>query len=603
MPDFNALGLKSDLLKAIEALGFKEPMPIQEAVIPVLIENPTDLVGLAQTGTGKTAAFGLPVLHHIDAGLKQTQALILCPTRELCLQITKDLNSFSTFLPDMRITAIYGGASIDGQIKELNKNPQIIVATPGRLQDMMRRGKVDFSDLRWVVLDEADEMLDMGFQEDVETILAAMPAERNILLFSATMPAEVERILNRYMKKPVIKSMGQRNSGTANVRHSYYLVHAKDRYSALKRLVDFHPAIYAIVFCRTRVETQEVADMLMKDGYNAAALHGDLSQSQRDHVMGHFRQGSLQLLVATDVAARGLDVNNLTHVINYSLPDEAETYVHRSGRTGRADKNGLCVSLVNMRERGKIRMIEKQLAQPIPKAKVPTGRQVCEKQLFNYIDRLEKVEVNHEEIDAFMPIVFKKLEFMEREELLKRFVSLAFNRFLDYYRDAADLNVDESSSSPRDRYKERDRDRGDRDGGREDRGRNPRRGAREHNDEGFQKMFISLGRKDSVNPGSLIGIINQITRSRDVRIGRIKLMDSYSFVDIDERAIDMVQQAFGNKKMNPDGIRIETVNEQSGGGGRDFKRDRDSGGGRKERKKKYEKEPRKDKGKRKPKKG
>jgi len=375
--------------------------------------------------------------------------------------------------------------------------------------------------------------------------------------------------------------MGQRNSGTANVRHSYYLVHAKDRYSALKRLVDFHPSIYAIVFCRTRVETQEVADQLMSDGYNAAALHGDLSQAQRDHVMGHFRQGSLQLLVATDVAARGLDVNNLTHVINYSLPDEPETYVHRSGRTGRADKNGLCVSLVNMRERGKIRMIEKQLAQPIPKAKVPTGRQVCEKQLFNYIDRLEKVEVNHDEVDSFMPVVFRKLEHMDRDELLKRFVSLAFNRFLDYYRDAPELNVDESASSPRDRYKERDRDR-DRGGDRDDRGRN--------------------------HPGSLIGIINQITRSRDVRIGRIKLMDSYSFVDVDERAVEMVLQAFGNKKMNPDGIRIETVNEQSGeprsGGKRDRGNDRGNDQGndrRKERKKKYSKESSKDKGKRRPK--
>ncbi|MDP3462895.1 MAG: DEAD/DEAH box helicase, partial [Bacteroidales bacterium] len=428
MPNFQELGLNPDLQKAVEALGFIEPMPVQAAVIPTLLENPTDLVGLAQTGTGKTAAFGLPVLQHIDATLRQIQAVILCPTRELCMQITRDLTSFAVFMPKMKIIPIYGGASIDVQLKQLYDRPQIIVATPGRMNDMIRRGKVDFSHVKWAVLDEADEMLDMGFQEDVDTILQEMPEEKHTLLFSATMPDEVERILNKYMKNPVIKTVGERNSGTANVKHIYYLVHAKDRYAALKRLADFNPNVYAIVFCRTRIETQEIADSLIRDGYNADALHGDLSQSQRDHVMKRFRSGNLQLLVATDVAARGLDVNNLTHVINYNLPDEPEVYIHRSGRTGRADKTGICISIINLREKSKIKLIERKVGREFAMAKIPTGVQVCEKQLFNHIDSMEKVLVNHEEIDSFLPVIYRKLEWMDREEIIKRFVSLEFNR-------------------------------------------------------------------------------------------------------------------------------------------------------------------------------
>jgi len=548
MPTFNDLGLKPELLKAVETLGFNEPMPIQAAVIPELLQEKTDLVGLAQTGTGKTAAFGLPLLHHVQE-IAQTQALILCPTRELCLQITRDLESFSQFMPKIAITAVYGGSSIDNQIKALSKNPQIVVATPGRLQDLMRRRKIDLSKISWVVLDEADEMLDMGFQEEVDLILESIPKERNILLFSATMPAEVERILAQYMHSPVVKSMGKRNSGTANVRHSYYLVHAKDRYQALKRIVDFHPSIYGIIFCRTRIETQQIADQLINDGYNAGALHGDLSQSQRDHVMNHFREANLQLLVATDVAARGLDVNNLTHVINYSLPDEPETYVHRSGRTGRADKTGVCISLAHMREKGRIRQIEKQLSQPIAQAKIPTGIQVCEKQLFNYIDRLENVEVNHEEVEAYLPVVFRKLEWMSREELIKRFVSLAFNRFLDYYRDAPDLNVDES----RNRYED------------ERPGRSKKKSFRERSggqEAGFTKLFFSMGKKDKIKPNNLIGLINQVTRSRDVRIGHIKLMDNFSFVDIDDQSVELVMSAFANKKLNPEKVRVERASER-----------------------------------------
>ncbi len=572
MPNFQEIGLNPDLLKAVEALGFKEPMPVQAAVIPALLENPTDLVGLAQTGTGKTAAFGLPVLQHLDPDLRKTQAVILCPTRELCLQITKDLTNFAAFMPKIKIIPIYGGASIEVQIKHLYDNPQIIVATPGRMNDMIRRGKIDFSSVRWAVLDEADEMLDMGFQEEVDTILSEMPATKHTLLFSATMPSQVERILNKYMTNPVIKTVGQRNTGTANVKHVYYLVHAKDRYPALKRIADYYPNIYAIVFCRTRRETQEIADSLIRDGYNADALHGDLSQSQRDHVMNRFRHRNLHMLVATDVAARGLDVTDLTHVINYNLPDELDTYIHRSGRTGRADKTGISVSIINMKEKGKIRVIEKQVGREFAKAKIPTGVQVCEKQLFNQIDRMEKVEINHAEIDSFLPVIFRKLEWMDREEIIKRFVSLEFNSFLEYYKDAQDLNVDESRSRDdfgagtttrerrgkaegRDkdvRIGEKRRDFGDRDS---------RKGSRSSGK--FQRMFISVGRKDHINnPPNLIGLINEITRSRDVNIGRIDISDAYSFLEIDSEQIAMVMDSFGNSRMNPKGVRIEPAGDR-----------------------------------------
>ena len=439
--DFN---LNPAILKAIDELGFKEPMPIQAEVLPILLNQRTDLVGLAQTGTGKTAAFGLPLLQNIDASKRCVQALVLCPTRELCMQISKDLLSYAKYMPEVMIVPVYGGASIEQQFKALAKKPQIIVATPGRLQDMIRRNRVDFSNVQWMVLDEADEMLDMGFQEDVDAILEYMPDEKNILLFSATMPVEVEKILNHYMKDPVRISIGQRNSGTSNVRHNYYLIRANDRYLALKRLIDYFPSIYGIVFCRTKLETQEVADSLIHDGYNAASLHGDLSQAQRDLVMSHFRQGFTQILVATDVAARGLDVNNLTHVINYNLPDDIDTYVHRSGRTGRADKTGICISLVHVKEKHKVKAIEKQIKQPFERAMIPTGKQVCEKQLFRHIDNLENVDIMRDDIDDYLPIVFRKLNWLSREELITRIVALNFNRFLDYYKDAKDLNVDDT---------------------------------------------------------------------------------------------------------------------------------------------------------------
>lgn len=557
MLNFQELGLNPQLVEAVEALGFKEPMPVQAAVIPALIEKPTDLVGLAQTGTGKTAAFGLPVLHHINPAKKKVQALVLCPTRELCLQISKDIRSFSQFIPSIRVSAVYGGASIELQIKQLAEGPQIVVATPGRLNDMIRRKKVDLSQVEWVVLDEADEMLDMGFQEEVDTILEQTPDEKHTLLFSATMPEEVERILAKYMTDPVVKTVGKRNTGTANVKHIYYMVQAKDRYAALKRLADFNPRIYAIIFCRTRIETQEIADSLIRDGYNADSLHGDLSQAARDNVMNRFRNKTLQMLVATDVAARGLDVNDLTHVINYNLPDDTEVYIHRSGRTGRADKTGICISIINLKEKFKIRQIEKKINREFGKAKIPTGFQVCEKQLFHHIDRMENVEIDSE-IESFLPVIYRKLEWMDREEIIKRFVSLEFNRFLEYYRDARDLNVEDDN---REREPRGERgERGER-GDRGKRGDRPDREPRSSNGD-FTRLFMSIGRKDKVLPPQIIGLINEVTRSREIRIGRIDIMDNFSFVEVDTKSVGKILKAFGNENANPKGVRIEKASER-----------------------------------------
>ena len=530
--DFN---LNPAILKAIDELGFKEPMPIQAEVLPILLNQRTDLVGLAQTGTGKTAAFGLPLLQNIDASKRCVQALVLCPTRELCMQISKDLLSYAKYMPEVMIVPVYGGASIEQQFKALAKKPQIIVATPGRLQDMIRRNRVDFSNVQWMVLDEADEMLDMGFQEDVDAILEYMPDEKNILLFSATMPVEVEKILNHYMKDPVRISIGQRNSGTSNVRHNYYLIRANDRYLALKRLIDYFPSIYGIVFCRTKLETQEVADSLIHDGYNAASLHGDLSQAQRDLVMSHFRQGFTQILVATDVAARGLDVNNLTHVINYNLPDDIDTYVHRSGRTGRADKTGICISLVHVKEKHKVKAIEKQIKQPFERAMIPTGKQVCEKQLFRHIDNLENVDIMRDDIDDYLPIVFRKLNWLSREELITRIVALNFNRFLDYYKDAKDLNVDDTREGKSSGSKEK----------------------KQHDDSNMVRLFFGLGKRDHIKPNSLIGKINDVTRTKDINIGHIDLMENYSFVAVDGDHAQFVVDCFADPMKNKDGLRVE----------------------------------------------
>ena len=541
MSQFTDFGLNPALLKAIKELGFENPMPIQEQTIPVLLEQEVDFVGLAQTGTGKTAAFGLPLLNKIDDTQRSVQALILCPTRELCMQITRDLRSYAKYIPEILIVPVYGGASIELQFKDLAKKPQIIVATPGRLRDMIRRNRVDFSNVKVMILDEADEMLNMGFQEEVDDILEYMPKQRNTWLFSATMPKEVEAILNKYMTDPVKVAVGERNSGTANVDHKYYMMAAKDRYSVLKRIIDYTPAIYGIIFCRTKLETQEIADNLIQDGYNAAALHGDLSQGMRDNVMDHFRKRSLQLLVATDVAARGIDVKELTHIINYNLPDDIETYVHRSGRTGRADQRGICISLINLREKGKIKRIEKIVGRPFERAMIPTGKEVCEKQLFNHIDRIEHVDINREDIDDYLPVIFRKLEWMSREELITRMVALNFNRFLDYYKDAVDLNVDEH-----DEKKER----------------KERKKERDHQDETMTRLYFGMGKNDHVLPQKIIGKINDVTRSKNIPIGRIDLYGDYSYVDVDQSFVDLILECFADPRNNPRGIVVEVAKEQ-----------------------------------------
>jgi ATP-dependent RNA helicase DeaD len=531
MITFKETGLAQEILDAIAEMGFENPTPVQEQTIPVLLETKTDLVALAQTGTGKTAAFGLPVLQLIDVKSKDIQSLVLCPTRELCLQIVKDITNFSKYLKGFKVVAVYGGASIVGQMKELRDNPHMVVGTPGRINDLIRRKVLKLAGIKWLVLDEADEMLNMGFKDDLDTILAETPENRQTLLFSATMPKEIERIANNYMHEPERISIGKRNVSAENVKHIYYMVHAKDKYEVLKRIADLNPNIYGIVFCRTRMETKEVADKLMQDGYNADALHGDLSQAQRDYVMSRFRSTHLQILVATDVAARGLDVNDLTHVINYNLPDDLEVYVHRSGRTGRAGKSGVSISIIHMRETGKIRDLERMTSKKFERNMVPGGKEICEKQLFNLIGKVENVEVNNEQIDQYLPDIYKKLEWMSREELIKQFVSVEFNRFLTYYEKAADLNVYEREQHQR-------RDGRDFDNRRERGGDNRRERDNDNRSRSniqFSRFHITIGSKDNINPGNLIAIINKTVKVRNIEIGKIDIMRKFSFFDADSR--------------------------------------------------------------------
>ena len=538
MKTFSELGIDARVLKAIEELGFERAMPVQEEVIPVLLEKETDLVALAQTGTGKTAAFGLPLINKIDSNNLIPEALILCPTRELCIQIANDLKSYAKYIETFKVIPIYGGANIETQMRQLSRGVNVIVATPGRMLDLMRRGKINLSNIKYAVLDEADEMLDMGFQDELNEILKETPRTKNTWLFSATMPTQVEKIARGYMNKPVEITVGSRNSGSDNVKHYCYLVHAKDRYLALKRIADYYPDIYAIIFCRTRRETQEVADWLIKDGYNADALHGDLSQVQRDNVMNKFRVRNLQMLVATDVAARGLDVIDLTHVINYNLPDEIEAYTHRSGRTGRADKSGISIAITNMREKHKIKDIERQLGKSFKMAKIPNGKEVCEKQLFHMIDKMEKVAVKEEEITDFLPVIYKKLEELSKEDLIKRFVSVEFNRFLTYYRNAPDLNVSEKGNE---------------------------RSGKPETSEGFARLFINLGKMDGLQPPHLIGLLNDVMQSKDIKIGKIEILKSFSFFEVEAGYLDMILAAFKDVRYGDRFVAIEQSSPRKDG--------------------------------------
>ncbi|MDE6422177.1 MAG: DEAD/DEAH box helicase, partial [Muribaculaceae bacterium] len=517
---FEDLGVEPRLLQAIEEMGFVNPMPIQEMVIPHLLNKEGDVVGLAQTGTGKTAAFGLPVLQRINPDKRVPQALIIAPTRELCLQIASDLADFSKYIPSLKILPVYGGSSIDSQIRTLRNGVQVIVATPGRLIDLIKRGEVKLDDVNTVILDEADEMLNMGFLDDIKEILTHVPDERKMLMFSATMPKEIAAISREFMHDPVEFVAGNRNQASNNVRHIYYMVKAHDKYLALKRIADNNPDIYGIIFCRTRKETQEIADKLINDGYNADCLHGDLSQAQRDLAMKKFRDHVTQLLVATDVAARGLDVDDLTHVINYGLPDDAAVYTHRSGRTGRANKTGVSVAIIHSREKSKLREIEKRIGKTFEYKKVPTPEHIIEKQLYNLADRLERVQVNEEEIEKYLPGVRKKLEWLSEEDLLKRVLSLEFNRLLTYYQKMPDIDLNASASDGKerkDREKGRDRNR-DKD----------RRSA----DEGFERIMVNVGKAQGFFPGNLMELVNKNVMGSKPDIGRIDLLPEYTLFDV-----------------------------------------------------------------------
>ena len=544
MKTFEELGVSEEIRRAIEEMGYAYPMPVQEEVIPYLLENGHDVVALAQTGTGKTAAFGLPLIQKTDVEDNRPQSLILCPTRELCLQIAGDLNDYSKYVDGLKVLPVYGGSSIESQIRSLKKGVHIIVATPGRLLDLMKRRTVSLATVSNVVMDEADEMLNMGFSEDINAILSEVPQERNTLLFSATMSDEIARISRNYLHDAREITIGRRNEGTANVRHVVYMVHAKDKYETLKRIVDYNPKIYGIIFCRTKRETQEIADKLMQEGYNADSLHGDLSQAQRDLVMQKFRIRNLQLLVATDVAARGLDVDDLTHIINYGLPDDTESYTHRSGRTGRAGKTGTSVAIVNLKERGKIRAIEKAIGKQFEKGEVPTAWQICKKQLFKVIDDLEKVKVNEEEINEFMPEIYRKLDWLGKEDLIKRVVSHEFNRFFEYYRDKDEI---ETVSDSKKEQRVREENKG------------PRKA-----EAGYVRMHINLGKIDRFNLRGLMAMLNDNTRRR-VDVGRVDLMKKFSFFEVEEKEAGNVLKAFRGLTWNGRRVVVEVAQETPGG--------------------------------------
>jgi len=529
MDNFKQTRLHPDILKAITKMGFETPTPIQAKTIPHLMASAHDLIATAQTGTGKTAAFGLPSIHLTDIEDRRTQTLVLCPTRELCMQITKDLGNFSKYINGMNILAVYGGASIQPQIKSLKKGAQIVIGTPGRTKDLIKRKRLDISHVARVVLDEADEMLTMGFKKDLEMILAQTPQEKQTLLFSATMSKRVVEITKSYMNNPLEIAAARMNIAADNVQHIYYMVNAKDRYEAIKRIIDINPGIYGIVFCRTRRETKEVANKLMHDGYNADTLNGDLSQVQRDDVMGRFRNRQLQILVATDVAARGLDVDDLSHVINFNLPDDDEIYVHRSGRTGRAGKKGISIIIIHTREMRKIREIEKKFSITFIRETVPSGLDICKKRLYTLIDKVENVKVDEQQIGQFMPDIYKKLEWLEREELVKHFVSTEFNRYLSYYKNARDINISGDSMGGK-RSKREKQSRGDR------------------RNTSFAGFYVNVGFQHKLNPGRLIGLINKCLRSSDAVIGKIEVMKTFSFFEIDNKWESKLFVGFKGKK-------------------------------------------------------
>ena len=550
MKTFEELGVSQEIRKAIEEMGYENPMPVQEEVIPYLLGNGNDVVALAQTGTGKTAAFGLPLIQKIDVKNCVPQALVLCPTRELCLQIAGDLTDYSKYITDLKILPVYGGSSIDSQIRSMKRGVHIIVATPGRLIDLMERKVARLETVRNVVMDEADEMLNMGFTDSINTILENVPKDRNTLMFSATMSPEIARIAKTYLHDAKEITIGTKNEGSKNVNHVAYIVHAKDKYLALKRVVDFYPQIYGIVFCRTRKETQEIADKLIQDGYSADSLHGELSQAQRDLVMQKFRQRHLQLLVATDVAARGLDVDSLTHVINYGLPDDIESYTHRSGRTGRAGKTGISIAIINLREKGKMREIERIIKKKFEVSELPTGKEICEQQLIKVIDDIEKVKVSEEEIETFLPGIYRKLDWLSKEDLIKRVVSLEFNRFLDYYKNAPEIEQPKANDKKAETKESRKGDK-------EKVGRKA--------EKGYTRLFLNLGKTDGFYTNQIIDLVNRNLKKERIQIGRIDLMQNFSFFEVIQEQAPQVIKAL-NKVVLSGGrkVCVEIAGENTG---------------------------------------
>jgi ATP-dependent RNA helicase DeaD len=561
---FKELGLKSEVLKSLTEMGFEAPTPIQQQAIPNLLEQDSDLVGLAQTGTGKTAAFGLPLVNKVEEKTKLAQGLVVCPTRELCLQITKDLENYAKYL-QVNVVAVYGGADIRRQISQINRGVSIVVATPGRLVDLIKRKSLSLEEVKYVVLDEADEMLNMGFKEDLDYILEATPKERNVWLFSATMPKEVARIAKNYMDSPFEVSIGHKNQSNENIEHIYFSVKERDRYPAIKRVIDFNPDIYGLIFCRTRMETAAVADKLGKEGYSAEPLHGDLSQVQRDRVMDRFRRKDIQILVATDVAARGLDIDNITHVLNYNLPDDIENYTHRSGRTARAGKKGQSIVLVNTRESYKIKAIEKQIRVSFTKGELPKPEDICAIQLTKLIKDVVKTEVKEKEIEKFMPQIMAEFEELSKEDIVKRFISTEFNRFIDYYNNAGDINA-----SGRDRDNGRDRDFGS-DRGRRDNFDRPKRDRGERGPEsGKTRFFVSIGNRDGLNPGGLLRLICDNTGLKSGSIGKIDIMPAFSFFEADKGETDNILNKVNGSEYEGTSVNIEITKPKTGGdrGGR-----------------------------------
>ena len=553
MKTFEELGVSPEIRKAIEEMGYENPIPVQEEFIPYLLHQVIDVLSFAQTGTGKTAAFGLPLIQKINVKNRVPQALILCPTRELCLQIAGDLNDYSKYIDGLKVLPVYGGSSIESQIRMLKSGVHIIVATPGRLIDLMERKVAKLDTIGNVVMDEADEMLNMGFTDSINSILEKVPEDRNTLMFSATMSPEISRISKQYLRNAKEITIGTKNEGSKNVNHIAYVVHAKDKYAALKRIADYYPQIYGIIFCRTRKETQEIADKLIQDGYNADSLHGELSQAQRDLVMQKFRQRHLQLLVATDVAARGLDVNDLTHVINYGLPDDTESYTHRSGRTGRAGKTGISIAIINLRERGKMREIERIINKKFIVGEMPTGKQICEQQLIKLIDDIEKVKVNEEEIESFLPGIYRKLEWLSKEDLIKRVVSMEFNRFLEYYSNAPEIETPTVT---------------DRRGEREPRERKDHGSSREKTErkaeKGYTRLFLNLGKTDGFYANQIIELINRNMKKQRTTIGRIDLMQNFSFFEVAEKQANDVISALNKVNLNGRRVVVEVAGENSG---------------------------------------